>query len=141
MSQPGVVLPGELALLTAADLAGQPFDTYRRGPPLPPCDAGRVAQMARYGPIEGAVLSAWHCPMRRMMGLQLGGGVSASAQAAHMLRLSVASRVCTAVQGDNKPHARPAARSFCVHACWLPRMCPTPLQLPSPRIMRSYEHS
>ena len=53
VSQPGVVLPGELALLTAADLAGQPFDTYRRGPPLPPCDAARVAQMARYGPIEG----------------------------------------------------------------------------------------
>jgi hypothetical protein len=58
ISQPGVVLPGELALLTAADLAGQPFDTFRRGPPAPPCDAGRVAEMARYGPLEGG------CPAR-----------------------------------------------------------------------------
>jgi hypothetical protein len=48
-----VVLPGELALLAAADLAGKPYDVYQRGPPRPPCDAGRVVEMARYGPIEG----------------------------------------------------------------------------------------
>lgn len=54
--QPSAVLPDNLAVLAAADLSGKAYNSFERGPPLPPCNAARLRATQQCGPIDGEVL-------------------------------------------------------------------------------------